>query len=487
MSINVDMFTSSDAKPRLLIIDSDQFGSELLRSDLAEFGCQVELCTPGERLGRLLERQQWDAILADQDTIEIEIFESLLARPDPPVLVMMSGFGSIDDAVEAVRAGASDFLTKPISGEQLKVSLGRALEQRELRSENRRLREDLGERFELDKLISRSSEMRQVFETVRKVADTRATILVEGESGTGKTLLARGIHRLSSRAIEPFIAVNCGALPDNLLESELFGHERGAFTGAIKSRSGKFEAAHRGTIFLDEIACASMDLQIKLLRVLQDREFERVGSSETRQVDVRVIAATNQPLREEVEAGRFREDLFYRLNVLNLHIPPLRDRCGDVVLLAEAFLERIAQEYDRQVEGFTSEALSALSAYSWPGNVRELENSVERAVLMNQEPRIGPESLPEALQVTSSRASLAPEEAQSPGFFLAGRNLKEAMVEAERLLILQALEENGGSRKATALQLGINRTTLFNKMTKLGLMERQFNSSSQDDTQASHP
>lgn len=485
MSMIVNMFTSSDAPPRLLVVDNDEFGAQVLQSDLSAIGCEVEVCTPGDRLARLLARGGWDAILADQDSASIETFEKVLSHPEPPVLMMMSGFGSIDDAVEAVRAGAADFLTKPLSADQLRVSLGRALEQRELRNENKRLKEEVGERFQLDKLVSRSPEMHAVFDTIRKVADTRATILIEGESGTGKTLLARGVHRSSSRSMEAFIAVNCGALPDNLLESELFGHERGAFTGAVKTRPGKFEAADRGTIFLDEIACASIDLQIKLLRVLQEREFERVGSTETRKVDVRVIAASNRSLAEEVQAGRFREDLYYRLNVLGLKIPPLRERCGDVKLLAETFLERISREYGREIEGFTPGALAALLAHSWPGNVRELENSVERAVLLTHGEHVGIESLPEALGQHAQRdsAKLTDPTACHAGLpSLAGRHLKDALEDAERSYILQALQENNGSRKASALQLGINRTTLFNKMTKLGLMDQRF-----DDTTDAHP
>lgn len=471
--------TQNVAPPRILIVDSDSFGTTMLSEDLADCGCQVEVCDNPEQLSRLLGRHTWDAILADQDTAPIATFEALMSRPNPPVILMMSGFGSVEDALEAVRAGAADFLTKPISGDQLQLSISRALEKRELRTENQRLREDLGERFELDKLVSRSPEMHKIFDTVRKVADTRATILIQGESGTGKSLLARGIHRSSLRAEAPFIAVNCGALPDNLLESELFGHERGAFTGAVKSQAGKFEAADGGTIFLDEISCASIDLQVKLLRVLQEREFERVGSSETRKVDVRVIAATNQVLLEEVAAGRFRKDLYYRLNVLDLEIPPLRTRCGDVILLAERFLERISQDYGREIRGFSPEALTALSGHDWPGNVRELENSVERAVLMARGDSIGLENLPEELIQAAQNTSQLGSSSQLGQLSLAGRTLRQALEDAEKQLILQALLGNRGSRKETALQLGINRTTLFNKMTKLDLMERGFEAESQ--------
>ena len=475
MSKKIDMSRSLATAPRILLVNDDEFEATVLAAELVEQGCEVELCGRGRRLERLLERESWDAILSDQETATMETYEAVLARPEPPVIVLLAGFGSIDDAVEAVRAGAADYLTKPISTDQLRVALSRALEQRELRAENRRLREDLGERYELGNLKSRSPKMQRIFETVRTVADTRATVLIEGESGTGKTLLARSIHRHSSRADRPFVEVNCGALPDNLLESELFGHVRGSFTGAIKDRRGKFEAAEGGTIFLDEIACASPDLQVKLLRVLQDRELERLGETRTLRVDVRVIAASNRPLPEEVAEGRFREDLYYRLHVLSLTVPPLRDRPGDVVMLAEHFLERHAAEYGRSVDGFLPRTLALLSAHRWPGNVRELENAVERAVLLSRGGPIGPEELPQELCSSDSGKSADPR--LQPGFqdVPSGiRPLREALADVECELIRQALERNGGSRKASAEELKVNRATLFNKMKKYNLMDLAF-------------
>jgi DNA-binding NtrC family response regulator len=486
VSIKVNMSTILTQAPRLLLVDSDQFGTDLLRADLEAMGCEVEVCEGGKRLERLLAHSNWDAILADQDTASLNMFARTLAAPNPPVLVIMAGFGSIDDAVEAVRAGAADFLTKPVSSDQVRVSLDRALEKRDLRNENQRLREEMGERFALGNLHSRSDKMRDIFEMVRNVADTRATILIEGESGTGKTLLARTIHSSSSRTAAPFVEVNCGALPDNLLESELFGHDRGAFTGAIKTKAGKFEAAHGGTIFLDEVSCASLDLQIKLLRVLQDREFEKVGSNETQRVDVRVIAATNQPLHKEVAEGRFREDLFYRLNVLGLAVPPLRERRGDVVDLAERFLARAAESYGRKIMGFEPRAMSALTSHSWPGNIRELENLVERAVLVNRGPKISLDAFPpEFVEHCDPDRFESLEEGNAP-LRLDGRTLKQALEGAESALICQTLRENDGSRNRTALQLGINRTTLFNKMTKFALMDLEFDpeGSPSDETRA---
>jgi len=478
VSKKLDMSSALGTLPRVLLVDDDELEARSLAEELEEQGCDVEICGHGRRLERLLERESWDAILSDQDTAPVETFESVLRRPDPPVVVLLAGFGSIDEAVEAVRAGASEYLTKPISPDQLRVALGRALEQRELRAENRRLRENLGERYELGNLRSRSPEMRRIFETVRAVADTKATVLIEGESGTGKTLLARSLHRHSSRASRPFVEVNCGALPDSLLESELFGHVRGAFTGAVKDRKGKFEAAEGGTIFLDEIACASIDLQVKLLRVLQDREFERLGDTRTLRSDARVIAATNRPLAVEVAAGRFREDLYYRLHVLDLVVPPLRERTGDVVMLAEHFLARHAEEYGRELEGFAPQTVALLSAHPWPGNVRELENAIERAVLLAGGPVVLPEDLPREL--LSRGPGKSGEPVLPPGFQRVPsgpRPLREVLAELEGELIRQALERNGGSRKRTAEELEVNRATLFNKMKKYNLMHLAFGDS----------
>ncbi|MCB9916188.1 MAG: sigma-54-dependent Fis family transcriptional regulator [Planctomycetes bacterium] len=451
---------------RVLLVDADELSSELLAGDLEDLGYEVETCAELERVAELLAERAWDAIVSDRDTADLGELAALCEPEHAPALILLSAFGSLDEAVEAVRAGAADFLAKPVSSDQLRVALERTLERRELLEENERLRADLGERYELGRLVSRSPEMRRVFETARAVADTRATVLIQGESGTGKTLLARSLHRHSQRADAPFVEVNCGALPDSLLESELFGHVRGAFTGAVKDRAGKFEAADGGTLFLDEVACASLELQVKLLRVLQDRVFERVGDTRTLEVDVRVVAASNRPLAEEVAAGRFREDLFYRLNVLELFVPPLRERPGDVLLLAERFLERFAAEYGREARRLSPEVAAILTRHAWPGNVRELENCVERAVLLARGPEVGVEALPAALLAGAPPVGL-PDLAPA----VAPRTLREAVEATEHALILRTLVQEGGSRKRTAELLGVNRTTLFNKMRKYNLMD----------------
>ncbi|MDP6989475.1 MAG: sigma-54 dependent transcriptional regulator [Planctomycetota bacterium] len=456
---------------RLLLIDSDVEGARHLARALEARGHSVEVCAGTRRLERLLRSEAWDAILCDPQVVPMQRIAPLLERPGAPAVILLAGFGSIQDAVEAMDMGASNYLSRPVSDEQVASALARALESRDLRAENRRLKAQVGERFELDNLHSRHPSMAGVFELLRSVADTRATILIEGESGTGKTLLARAVHRHSSRAEAPFVEVNCGALPDTLLESELFGHARGAFTGAARERKGKFEAAHTGTLFLDEIACASLDLQVKLLRVLQDREYERVGDDRTRKVDVRIIAATNTDLERAVAEGRFRRDLYYRIRVLHVEVPPLRERPSDVPLLAAEFCERLSAEHDRALEGIDPDALVLLCAHDWPGNVRELQNGIERAVLLARGERIHSRDLPPEV---GSRATGASGATPDPGPPETPTTLREAVEATERAVLLACLRRHRGSRKHAASELGVNRTTLFNKMRKHGLMDTVF-------------
>ena len=371
-------------------------------------------------------------------------------------------------------------LSLPFQPDSLLASFGQALEHRALSAENAKLRAQLAGRQALGPLATSDPGMSEVVETAAAVADTHATVLILGESGTGKSLLARAIHESSQRSRDPLVVVNCGALPGSLLESELFGHAKGAFTGASGDRAGRFEQAGSGTLFLDEINSASFDLQVKLLRVLQDRSYERVGESVSRHTDARVIAATNQDLTEAVKAGEFREDLYWRLNVVSLTVPALRERPVDLALLLDRFLDEFAQEYGRERLEPSPEALEALAAYHWPGNVRQLRNCIERAVLLTRGSILALEGLPKEIVAGSSRnSSFGPAGGLIQGLAnlqsLADMpTLKHALAGPERALVLRALELAQGSRKDAAESLGINRSTLFNKMTKYGLMDLTF-------------
>ncbi len=446
-------------------------GHELERFDraLEEADFAVAPFAPADVDELALARDGCDAWVVDASSI-VGGLEELEKRVEGgPALILVASFGTIADAVEAMRRGAADYLTRPITAERLIFSLRRALDQRALRLENARLQHSLADRFDLGRIVSRDPRMLEIKRLIESVADTRAHLLISGESGTGKTLLARTIHQRSSRATEAFVEVNCGALPTGLLESELFGHVRGAFTGATKDKLGRFEAADGGTLFLDEISNAAPELQVKLLRVIQDKLFERVGDNVTRSADVRVIAATNRDLKRDVADGKFREDLYWRLAVVPIHLPPLRERPKDVALLAETFVESLSNEYGRKFERIAPDALAALCSASWPGNVRELENTLERAVLLGRGPELRLEDLGSDFLNGLARTAPSPRtERESTAI----RPLKEALASPERELIERALRSNGGNRKRTAEMLGVNRTTLFNKMRKYGLLGR---------------
>jgi two-component system response regulator HydG len=373
----------------------------------------------------------------------------------------MTAYASVETAVNALKNGAYDYLTKPLDFDELRFAMERAMDHRQLKEENRLLRETLGSHFDRQNIIGRSPAMVKLLETVAQVAPSEATILITGESGTGKELIAGAIHFNSPRKDGPFIKINCAAITETLLESELFGHEKGAFTGAYRKKEGRFRQAHGGSLFLDEISEMSLAMQVKLLRVLQEREITRVGGEEVIKVDVRIIAATNKDLLREIEAGRFREDLYYRLNVVILNMPPLRERREDIPLLAQHFLEMFSEKNRKQIKGFTPQAMDRLLKYDWPGNVRELMNGVERAVVLSRSEYLDEEGLPMILKDASLSGEILPKDV-----ILADMPLDEV----EKATVLKTLELAGGNKSEAARRLGITRRTLHKKLKMYGVM-----------------
>ena len=437
---------SMSAQGRILVVDDEVNARTALAELLRDEGYQVETASDGFKALPKLDQFAPDVLLTDlkmPGMNGIELMGKAVERECEPATLVMTAFGAVETAVEAMKAGAQDYLTKPIHMDELLVVLERTLERRRLVRESTDLRRRVAERHQVTSIIGSSPSMQRVFDTVVQVAPSRACVLIRGESGTGKELVAAALHEHSARAKGPFVRLHCAALAESLLESELFGHERGAFTGAVARRDGRFQQAHGGTLFLDEISEISPSVQVKLLRFLQEHEFERVGSNQTIKVDVRIVAATNRDLENEVREGHFREDLYYRLNVVPVELPPLRDRGGDIAILATHFLNRYAQENDKPVTGFTPEALDALSRYAWPGNVRELENLVERAIVLCRKPEISVDDLP----VLSDRESRDSDGPPVPG---------SSMAELEKHAILRTLEHTGGSTSRAAEILGIS-------------------------------
>ncbi|HMO14265.1 MAG TPA: sigma-54 dependent transcriptional regulator [Pirellulaceae bacterium] len=454
----------------LLLVDDDQHLAQSMGQWLASQGFEVYLAVSKRQALSLLHQHAFDLALVDlrlPDGDGFEVLQFCRQQKLPTTILLMTGYATVETGIEAMRAGAFDLLTKPLIDEELLISLRRALSQREILQENRQLKTQLENRFGMKNIVGNDRQMQKVFETIGCIADTKATVLITGESGTGKSLIARAIHRQSDRKDGPFVEVDCGALSETLLESELFGHVAGAFTGAIGNKEGKFKQAHGGTIFLDEIGTATPGLQVKLLRVLQEFQFEQVGGTKTFSVDTRVILATNEDLATAVAQGRFRQDLYYRINVINLEIPPLRQRVSDIEALADNFLINVCKETGREVRGFDLQALQALQSYHWPGNVRELQNAVERAVLLCKGECLGVNDLPTHIAAGAGiaiRANVGTKQ-----------TLKEALEEPERQIIMRVLKENSWNRNLTAEQLGINRTTLYKKMKRLGLDDQYAN------------
>lgn len=485
----------SDAVHRILIADGDAIVAEAMAEMIRRYGHEVTIATDGVAAVSLSRaaRERADAgravLVIDPTTLDdgdrgLELLAAV-QRADPGIVpVVVTGFGTIEQAVAAVRTGAADYLVKPVDESELRAAIDRAVSRHLLVADRRRRRAGVPGPGELE-IVGDDARMQQVMEVVDAVARSRTTVLMNGESGTGKSMIARAIHCRSDRGDGPFVEIACGSIPETLLESELFGHVQGAFTGAVADKPGRFQAAHGGTLFLDEINSASPAMQLKLLRVLQERTFEPVGSSRSLEVDVRVVLASNQSLEQLVAEGRFRQDLYYRIAVIPIDLPPLRARRGDVLRLAEHFLAVKAAEADRLVTGFSDAALEAMAAYHWPGNVRELENIIERAVVLTRQTRIGVADLPPHVRGEPAEASDlafgAGGTVSRPGGVAAAgalvwapdpaavRPLRDALEEPERLLILQALEAHEWNRQATAEALGINRTTLYKKMRQLGL------------------
>ncbi len=472
---------------RVLVVDDDPIVSGSLTDFLRAEGYQVTAAPDADAAVRTLaESDRADApgapspislVLADVSLPGVDGLELLrrISRDFPAAaVIMLTAYGTIESAVKALKMGAADYLTKPVVDAELRVAIERALRQRELLAENLVLRRRLESRpiHALAGIVGSDPRMLKVFELIDAVAPSRTTVLMTGESGVGKSLVARAIHDSSPRRAKPFVELSCGSIPETLLESELFGHVKGAFTGAHADKIGRFLAADGGTIFLDEINAASPGMQLKLLRVLQERKFEPVGSTRTVEVDARVVLATNQPLEQLVAEGRFRQDLYYRINVVAIELPPLRERVADIRALAEHFLVQFGRELGKQLAGFSPEAIGALERHPFPGNVRELRNIVERAAGLARRPTIGIDDLP--AQVASPPApalsiATAPDSVPGDDSIWTPTPLDHALREPERRIILRALKANAWNRQKTAEQLAINRTTLYKKMKSLGI------------------
>jgi len=445
-------------KPTLLIVDDEKPTREGLRAALEE-RFDVYLAEDAQAAMELLERESFDVMLTDfqmpnEDGLKLIARAKSLAKP--PICILMTAYGSEELAVDAMKRGADDYIAKGrLQIDELEMRIARAVRSQKLEVENVSLRQRLDEKFGMENIVGESPAMKEIFEVIQQVAPTRATVLLLGESGTGKELVAKAVHQLSPRAKQPFVTVHCAALAASLLESELFGHEKGAFTGAHERRIGRFEQAQGGTLFLDEIGEIDATIQIKLLRFLGERTFERVGSNKTLTADVRLITATNKDLDALVEAGTFREDLFFRLRVVEINLPPLRERMGDIPLLAQGFLREYAEENEKPVKDFTSDALDLLLNHRWPGNVRELRTAIESAVVLCRGERISARDLPRNLRAEAGAAG-------DPGRGLAKNDL--TVKEAEKQLIIRALKETKGNRTLAAKKIGMARRTFHRKL-----------------------
>ncbi len=445
-------------KSSILVVDDDQSHRVMLKTLLTGWGYQVTEASDGALAIEKVKEGPFDLVLMDIRMAQMSGLEALpeikAANPSIPV-ILITAYASVETAVEALKKGAYDYMIKPLDFDELKITLGRAMEHSHLREENRMLKESLGIHFDRRNIIGRGENITKLLDTIAQIAPTEATVLLTGESGTGKEMIAGAIHYNSLRCSGPFVKINCAALTETLLESELFGHERGAFTGAERRKEGKFRQADHGTLFLDEVSEMSLAMQVKLLRVIQEREVTRVGGEEVLKVDVRLVAATNRDLRAEIAAGRFREDLFYRINVITLNMPPLRERREDIPLLAQHFLKIFSERNRKAMKGFTPQAMDRLLKYDWPGNVRELMNAVERGVVLSRGDYLDAGDfamIQDSKGVPAATVEVLPLE------------------EVERATIIHTIDKTGGNKSEAARLLGITRRTLHQKLKKFGLM-----------------
>ena len=443
-----------DKKVRILVVDDELIVREALSNYLREDGYEAVAVENGKEALKKIEAEDWNILFVDfkmpgMDGLEV-LRETKKIKEDLPVIII-TAYATIDSAVQAMKDGAYDYIVKPFDPEAIALAVEKVVEHQRLVKENIQLRERLEQEYKFEEIIGKSQPMQEIFELVKNVAESDASVLIIGESGTGKELIARAIHANSARRYTPFITASCGAMPEGLLESELFGHEKGAFTGALYTKKGRFELADGGTLFLDEIGEISPKTQVDLLRVLDEKSFRRVGGMEQINVDVRILAATNRDLQKAIKEGTFREDLFYRLNVVSVQLPPLRERKEDIPLLADHFLDKFRAETNKRIEHISSKALELILEYDWPGNVRELENAIERAVVVGKKKEIVPEDLPFFRQEIPEKTG------------------EKSLKEREKIHILKMLEENRWNISKTAEELEIDRVTLYNKIKKYNL------------------
>ena len=453
------------ASERILIVDDEEGMRRLLSRVLTREGYETSAVGSGAEALRLVASERFDLVVTDIKMPEMDGLQLLAElkeyEPSLPIIVI-TAYGTIENAVQALRSGAYDYIAKPFENDEIKLTVAKAFERERLLAENRYLHAELEGRYDFSGIVGGSLAMQQVYDMASSVAVSNANVLITGESGTGKELLARSIHYSSLRKEKPFVVLNCSAISEGVLESELFGHEKGAFSGALDTRKGRFERADQGTLFIDEVAEMSMAAQVKLLRVIQEHEFERVGGNKTISVDVRIVAATNKKLEDQVKNGNFREDLYYRLNVVNINVPPLRSRREDVEPLSRFFLEKYTSETGKKITDLSPRALSCLLAHDWPGNVRELQNAIERAVVLSKGSVLTPRDFPQGMQGDDQICLQIPEK---------GGSLTDILEDLERQLIIQTLQREDGSQTRAAETLGIKRTTLRYKMEKYRMID----------------